>query len=100
MSPKLFSIYVNDMILEVLNSNLTVKHYHIDLGIILYADDTTIICDSLAKLQATMNIINSYCAKTEICINAKKTKLMCTYGSYNGSEIKIGNETLTWEKEF
>ena len=101
MSPKLFSIYVNDMINEILNSNLTVKHYDLQLGIILYADDTTIICESEEKLQAALDIISLYCTRCEISINAKKTKIICTYPTKcNTQIIKINNEIIEYNTEF
>jgi hypothetical protein len=49
---------------------------NVKIDIIVYADDTVIICDSIEKTKASISIIEAYCAKHGITINAKKTNWM------------------------
>lgn len=46
------------------------------MGIIVYADDTTIICTDKNKFNEALKIINDYCKAYDITINVSKTKLM------------------------
>jgi hypothetical protein len=45
-------------------------------NIIVYADDTTILCDTANQLKEAIKIFSTYCAKYDIQINAKKTYWM------------------------
>lgn len=76
MSPRLFSIYINDMIKQIRSEAEICQMYGQKTGVILYADDTSIICPSEKSLQDTLVKIESYCSTHEIAINAKKTKFM------------------------
>ena len=40
----------------------------------MYADDLAILSDSKEKIQRMLEIIEKYCARWEIKINAKKTQ--------------------------
>ncbi len=42
----------------------------------VYADDTTLVCDNLGSVRICIEIIEKYCNIYDIAINAKKTKCM------------------------
>ena len=54
MSPKLFNIYVDGLIERIIKTNLICSIDSIQTGVILYAEDTTIICDKPEKLQQVL----------------------------------------------
>jgi hypothetical protein len=103
MSPKLFSIYVNEMIEIISTTSNICSIGEINSGIILYADDTTIICPTPDDLRATLRRIEEYCLKHEISINTKKTKCM-VFGSKqqinHNEEIYINNLKLDFVDKF
>ena len=46
MSPKLFAIYIDLLIRILVTSGLIIVIYGIAVGVIVFADDTTILCTS------------------------------------------------------
>ena len=103
LSPKLFALYVNDMIREVINSNTTCKIDDIETGILLYADDTVVCTNNVNDQNRALEIINNYCLKHEIMINVGKTKFMF----FNESQLKrrtvrieIGNSVVEQVTKF
>jgi hypothetical protein len=103
MSPKLFSIYIDSLVKKVIDNKLTCKLFGIDTGILLYADDTVVICDSLNKLQSTVTLIQQFCWEHEISINIKKTKCMIIGPKkvkQSCQPIKIDNQNLDFVSKF
>ena len=72
MSPDLFSIYINDLIARVQQSKKTIEVDNDYIGMLMYADDATIMCEDNRKLQQVLDIIVDYCDQHQIMINAKK----------------------------
>ena len=54
------------------------KINEIEMGIILYADDTVLVFDNPKKLQLAVNQLNQYCMNHEIQINIPKTNIFST----------------------
>jgi hypothetical protein len=95
-SPDLFNDYINDLLISLELSHGTYKLGGMDKGVMVYADDTTIVCDSLDSLNKNIKIIESYCDRYDICINAKKTKCMI-FGPIKSivePEVKVNGQTL------
>lgn len=87
MSPKLFSIYIDAMIWEIANNMNICSIGPTKTGIILYADDTTVLCPTIEDLQTVINYLEKYCSENEITINTKKTKCM-VFGSKRQAQTK------------
>ena len=51
ISPSLFNKYIDSLLILLEDSKLTYTMGNIVVGIIVYADDTNIICEDLSKLQ-------------------------------------------------
>ncbi len=81
LSPRLFSLYVEALIGEIESSGLGTNVNGVCTGVIMYADDLVVMSYDKQKLQKMLNIIESYCNKWEIKINAKKTQFI-KLGSY------------------
>jgi hypothetical protein len=74
LSPRLFSVYVEDLIVELEESGLGTSINGVYTGVIMYADDLVIMSDDKNKLQKMLLIIEKYCKKWEIKINASKSQ--------------------------
>jgi hypothetical protein len=75
-SPDLFNDYINQLIIILEKSGKTYKIGNLSKGVMVYADDTTLVCSSLKDLDGCLQLIEQYCSLYDIIINAKKTKGM------------------------
>jgi hypothetical protein len=75
LSPKLFSIYVEGLIKELEESGIVCTINENDTGVVMYADDLTIMCDSEIKLNKALGICERYGFINEIKYNPKKNML-------------------------
>ena len=84
LSPFLFALYINDLETFMRSQgtpNITVtKHTGvasmIQLFLVLYADDTAILADSPEGLQKSLDLLDNYCEKWKLTVNAEKTKIV------------------------
>ena len=99
LSPKLFSIYVTEMVDNLIAKKA--RDSRIEHNIILYADDTVLIHNNLAELQKSIDEISKYCDIHGIKINANKTKCMII-GKRSDvyPKISINNENLEFVNKF
>lgn len=103
LSPKLFALYVNDMIREVIEAEVVCKIGHVQTGILLYADDTVVCTNNIKDQNHALEIISRYCMKHEIMINVGKTKYMIFNESQlrgGSKEIRIGPSTVEQVTKF
>ena len=82
LSPRLFAIYVEDLISELEASEYGTEIGQIRTGVLMFADDLIVLCDSKEKLQKMLKIVEKYCLKNEIKINAKKTQYI-RFGNFD-----------------
>jgi hypothetical protein len=102
-SPMLFSMYIDEMI-QILRKDInTFKIYNKEYGVLCYADDTVIICESTSKMNKVLEKVTQYCKMHYIKINGDKSEVM--YINY--TKIQISKEkvilngcTLTECKKF
>ena len=68
----------------------------------MYADDTTVVCETLNNLNKCIAIIESYCDLYDIKINAKKTKWMQFGDSKSIVEpiVRVNGEILEKVEQF
>lgn len=71
-SPSAYDDYVDDCIIEIIDSAAVITHEGIITGIIIYADDTTIACETPELLKKVFEILINYCKKFDITTNEKK----------------------------
>ena len=91
LSPLLFALYLNDLqefLSHAYNGLQTVSDLvkeqtetadtitYLKLFVILYADDTVILAESIPELQAALNGMNHYCVMWKLKINTMKTKVV------------------------
>ena len=76
LSPTLFSIFINDLAVEIKELGLGVDIGQIKLSILLFADDIALIADSPEALQTMLNTLSEWCKKWRLSINVEKTKVV------------------------
>ena len=68
ISPTLFSIFINDLAKELVNSNLGVSlNGNLVVSTLLYADDIVLLADSEENLQLMLNITEMWCSNRDGC---------------------------------
>ena len=76
LSPTLFALYINDLAREIKTLNLGVDIDDLQLSILLYADDISLIAPDASSLQKMLNKLCEWCSKWRLTINSEKTKII------------------------
>ena len=74
LSPLLFSIFIDGLVKEIKKLNEGINIDHMNLSLLLYADDIVLISDNAEKLQLMLNTIHEYSYKWRFEINMKQDK--------------------------
>ena len=91
LSPSLFSIYLNSLILNLRNSNIGCKYRSEYMGVFGYADDLSLLCPSFTGIKELLNICGKYARKYDILFNATKSQLL-----YFGKDSNNDNIQPAW----
>lgn len=87
LSPLLFALYMNDLEQFFIDSNISgIKciseeladelNIYLKLFLLLYADDTVLMSESISDLQCQLDNFSIYCKMWKLTVNIKKTKIM------------------------
>ena len=76
LSPILFTIYIDNLIIQLRKFNIGCKIDNSFLSVFGYADDLTLLCPSLAGLKQMLNVCEDYAKEYNILFYASKSKLM------------------------
>ena len=101
LSPDLYSIYVDDLILELQSTGIGCHIASTFAAALFYADDMCILAPSVKGLQKLLDICEKYCERWDIGLNAKKTKNM-----YFGMKtepthkLRLNNADIDWVLEW
>ena len=94
LSPNFYSIYVDDLLAKLKKSKkgcYVLSHF---AAALFYADDMAILAPSLRGLESLLKICGDYCSEFDICLNAKKSKIL-----YFGKRVSTSyNVTLDGRK--
>ena len=97
LSPSFYCMYVDELvsILRSLKVGCHVKS--VFMAALLYADDVAILSPSLKGLQQLLNACSDYCREWDICLNAKKSKLLY-FGKPCGNihQLRLNDLPLEW----
>ena len=80
LSPLLYSLFVNDLLVELEHSGLGVRIGSVFCGAPMYADDLALIASSPEDLQSMIDIVAQYATKWRYCLNPHKSKVL-VFGS-------------------
>ena len=70
------SINLNNLIINLRNSNIGCKYRSEYMGVFGYADDLSLLCPSFTGIKKMLNICEKYARKYDILFNATKSQLL------------------------
>jgi hypothetical protein len=77
LSPTLFAIFINDLAIEIKNSNIgIILEEGLLINILLYADDIVLLAENEEDLQSLLFIVECWCKKWRLEVNLTKTNVM------------------------
>ena len=88
LSPLLYSIYLNDLLVELQQSNLGARIGEVYCGAPAYADDLALVASSPEELQKMLDIVYRYSNKWRYRLNASKSKVMI-FGSAKPKSLNV-----------
>ena len=103
LSPVLFSMYLNDFERHFIENNCaSVELQMINLFLIMYADDTVLIAESVESLQEMLNTLYRYTKEWNLTVNVQKTKIVVFRNgkyvrdeekwTYDGKNVEVVNQ--------
>ena len=75
-SPTAFNVNIDSLIQILIESGIVFKINEVVTGILVYADDTTLILETVADAQIALSLVEKFCQLEDITINVKKTQWM------------------------
>ncbi|XP_026314275.1 uncharacterized protein LOC113225991 [Hyposmocoma kahamanoa] len=98
-SPKLFNLYINDLIVELSNEHVGCTVDSVFINNISYADDMALLCPSVGALRRLLSICERYAGKYGLVYNCRKSVYMVFKAAGKGPEsvplIKLNDVNLT-----
>ena len=76
LSPSLFSLFINDLALELNEMNLGVRFGEDVINILLYADDVVILAENETALQCMIDKCWEWCMQWQLKLNTDKTRVV------------------------
>ena len=97
MSPYLFTVYIDDLIVQLRQTGYGIHVGQIFVGCALYADDIALLSTSCYGLQKLVDVCIYYGAIWDIKFNPLKSQLI-TFGCYNpnGCAISLNGNSIPW----
>ena len=76
ISSTLFSLYINELAKEINAMNVGVKFGHVNLSILLYADDMVLVANNEKDLQSMLDKMHEWCSKWRLKVNQDKSNIV------------------------
>ena len=76
LSPTLFSMFINDLAMDVKNLNCGVDAGGINVSILLYADDIVLIAPNENCRQKQLNVVNDWYKQWRMVVNQDKSQIV------------------------
>ena len=101
LSPFLFAIYVNDVILSICDHGLGCHLSMQCVSIIMYADDVILISTSLSKLQLMIYLCIKEFRDVDLLVNPKKSACIRIGKKFKNElpELLIDNSPIPWSSQ-
>ena len=77
LSPLLFSLYLDDLLVDLKNADIGCHYVGMFVGALAYADDLTLLAPSPSALRLMLQRCESYGREHGINFNPQKTQLIC-----------------------
>ena len=76
LSPSLFSVYLNNLIVKLRNNNIGCRYRSEYMGVFGYADDLSLLCPSFSGIREMLNVCESYANENKIIFNASRSQIL------------------------
>ena len=76
LSPCFYCLYVDDLVKKLETLNIGCFVMEVFMALLIYADDMAILVPSIKGLSRLLEKCSEFCEDWDICLNAKKSKLM------------------------
>ena len=96
LSPILFSIYMDDLLIELRESGYGAYLSNLFSGSILYADDVCLISRSCFGLQKMLDICSQYGVTWDMLFNPAKSHAVTFGGNNPETAVHLNNKTINW----
>jgi hypothetical protein len=97
LSPILFTVYIDDLLLELEKQGVGCFWNHHFAGAVCHADDIVLIAPSASALCLMLRTCTQFASSHSLIFNASKTqfkKFSCTFSGYNSTEFSFCGEQL------
>lgn len=103
LSPDFFSLYINDLIIELRKAGIGCHIIALFTACILFADDMALLAPTRGTLQELLDICADYCETFCLTFNAKKTKVL-VFGDIckqklNLCPLKVGSTCIEYASQ-
>jgi len=98
MSPRLFAVYVEPLTDMLKSVTIGVKFGNLTINHVLYADDTSLLCNTVSELNTLLKIVHEFGKKFEIKFNPDKTQYIMFENSANKEYLKPTFDNIQLEK--
>ena len=92
LSPSLFSVHLNKLIVNLRNGNIGSRYRSEYMGVFGYADDLSLLCPSFSDIKEMLNICERFANDNNILFNASKSQLI--YFSNNDDHMHVRRPIL------
>ena len=97
LSPDFYCLYVEDLIAILKSKNVGCHILSVFLAALIYANNMAILAPSVKGLCILLEACNDYCTDWDICLNARKSKLMYFGRRCNNLfEPSLNGTTMEW----
>ena len=100
LSPRLFTLYVDDLLLALRNSGVGCHIVDKFIGAIMYADDLALLAPTRSSLQKLLNICHSYGIKWCLTYNTTKTTVMVFGRSNECQSLYLNDMPISFVTEY
>ena len=76
LSPSLFSLFINDLAVELKNLNIGIDINGKTVCTLFYADDIVLLAENEEDLQSLIEHVHKWCNKWKMFVNSDKTKVV------------------------
>ena len=103
LSPTLFSLYINDLVLTLKELNIGIDINGETLCTLLFADDIVIFAEAETELQMLLDCVHNWCQNWKLRVNIDKTKVVHFRNkrvNRTKCAFKMGNENVDIVEEY
>ena len=94
LSPILFGIYIDEMLIKLKNSGLGCHIGHVFMGALAYADDLVLMAPTMYGLKKLLEISHDFAKEYNIIFNPKKSKWMSYALNDSGASVYLDGKPV------